>query len=179
MWDNNLAAPAITTDLWEGIRDRLRVPRIEKILGLTDAQIAASKSRVYVEGGQPDGAEGTESEAWARLVVVPGDPVGEQLFQPGIPQTVAFIIRGELNSRARPGNTGYRHSRHLQGLLREAYRVLEEWSGPISSNEVMIAGEARADAGWRPQMLDDRQRTGTFVLSQRYSVDVAEAPNAA
>lgn len=173
MWGSNLLAPPITDALWLAIRNRLRVPTIEKILGLTDADIAAGKSRVYVEGDQPDTAEGTETQAWGRLVIVPGDPASDPPFTPGLQTTVSFLVRAELNSRPQAG--AYRHNRHLQGMLREAFRLLQHWTGPITSNEVMIAGAVRAAAGWRPYPIDDTERTGTLMLSQRYLVDVAEA----
>lgn len=167
MWGTNLYAPPITTDLWIGIRNRLRVPEVEATLGTP-----AGTSRVYVEGEQNAAGEDVETAPWGRLVVVPVDPVSEPRWEPGVPMMLRFLVRAEVNSRAR---ANYSHSFRLQRIMREAYRVLQNWGGPLASTEVMIAGAVRLETGWRPQPLDDREASGTFLLSAVYQVDACEA----
>lgn len=167
----------MTQDLWSAIREWLKTP--------AQATVLKGANRVYVRGdlkGTVDSGaqeaelipEGTERQAWGRLVIVPATPAGGIPFEILLPNRLRFELVSEFNDLKA---IGYPVARDLELSQREAARRLSTFDpASLISTQVMLASRFNMDRSWHTQPQKDQEvSAGTVYASSSWWVDVASA----
>lgn len=149
------------TELWQAVKDRLNTARMQRMLGV---------GKVYLEGEDYSQPEGTDSNPWARVVIVPAvtlwpsQGTGMAALRP-----VAFLARAEhSNFKA----AGYNIQTSLDAIQEEIEDQLTGWL-PEGQTRIWISLPIYLYAGGQARpMWDDKRHV--HWTSSHYRTEVSK-----
>lgn len=116
-------------EFWPALKTRLATSRMTELLYGT--------GRIYHVTDDFSDAEGAESAAWGRVVIIPVTLLWQSLKQdaPGATRAVDFMLRAEVNDL---GSSSYDPTDNLEAIHEECYTQLEFWT-PVGFERMVTA----------------------------------------